>query len=79
MCLDYVDLGFDDIMKEGRADHGHTLSEDHHMSVAETEECQGETEGEGDIISDIERIQRALTGDNWSNVMAKQDDVKLEP
>ena len=77
MCLDYVDLGFDDIMKEGRADQGHTLSEDHHMSVAEAEECQ-ETEGEGDIISDIERIQRALTGDNWSNVMVKQD-VKLEP
>ena len=64
-------------MSEGRADQGHTLSEDHPMSVAETEECQ-ETEGEGDIISDIERIQRALTGDNWSNVMVKQD-VKLEP
>ena len=58
-------------MTEGRADQGHTLSEDHPMSGAETEE-------EGDIISDIERIQRALTGDNWSNVMAKQD-VKLEP
>ena len=77
MCLDYVDLGFDDIMSEGRADQGHTLSYDHPMSVAETEKCQ-DTEGEGDIISDIERIQRALTGDNWSNVMAKQD-VKLEP
>ena len=64
-------------MSEGRADQGHTLSEDHHMSVAEAEECQ-ETEGEGDIISDIERIQRALTGDNWRNKMAKQD-VKLEP
>ena len=79
MCLDYVDLGFDDIMREGRADHGHTLTGDHHMSVAETEKCQEtEGEGEGDIISDIERIQRALTGDNWSNAMAKQD-VKLEP
>ena len=66
-------------MSEGRADQGHTLSEDHPMSVAETEECQQtEGEGEGDIISDIERIQRALTGDNWSNVMVKQD-VKLEP
>ena len=66
-------------MREERSDHGHT--KDHHMSVAglgqgDTEECQGE--GEGDIISDIERIQRGLTGDNWSSVMAKQD-VKLEP
>ena len=68
-------------MREERSDHDHT--KDHHMSVAgpghslDTEECQG-TEGEGDIVSDIERIQRGLTGDNCSSVMAKQD-VKLEP
>ena len=66
VCLDYVDLGFDDIMREESA--GPTLAEDRHpMSEAgpgqalETEEaCRGE--GEGDIISDIERIQRALSG-----------------
>ena len=59
-------MGFDDIMREESA--GPTLAEDRHpMSEAgpgqalETEEACRE-EGEGDIISDIERIQRALSG-----------------
>ena len=68
VCLDYVDLGFDDIMREESA--GPALSEDRPpMSEAvpghypETEEAEGACQGEGDIISDIERIQRALSGD----------------
>ena len=72
VCLDYVDLGFDDIMREESA--GLSMSEDQYpMSEAgsghypEAEEagepCQEVCQGEGDIISDIERIQRALAGD----------------
>ena len=68
VCLDYVDLGFDDIMREESA--GLTMSEDHHpMSEAgsghypEAEEAKELCHEEGDIISDIERIQRALAGD----------------
>ena len=68
VCLDYVDLGFDDIMREESA--GLSMSKDHHpMSEAgsghypEAEEAKELCHEEGDIISDIERIQRALAGD----------------
>ena len=60
VCLDYVDLGFDDIMREESA--GLTMSEAGSGHYPEAEEAMLCHE-EGDIISDIERIQRALAGD----------------
>ena len=55
-CLDFVDLGFDDIMGEETAADPPPLEKEDHDDMSQ------ETEDEGDIISDIERIQRALTG-----------------
>ena len=55
-CLDFVDLGFDDIMGEETAADPPPLEKEDH------DDMSPETEEEGDIISDIERIQRALTG-----------------
>ena len=55
-------MGFEDIMGEEIAADMAPLEEEehHHMSPGQSLE----TEEEGDIISDIERIQRALTGDS---------------
>ena len=56
-------MGFDDIMgEESAADIMAPLEEEehHHMSPGQSLD----TDQDGDIISDIERIQRALTGDS---------------